>query len=68
MKIVIDTNVFVSSVFGGLPRQVVQLWFDGRIMLCLSEPIVTEYPRVLRELDALSAAARLALIAPIASG
>ncbi len=68
MKIVIDTNVFVSSVFGGLPRQVVQLWFDGRIMLCLSEPIVTEYQRVLREIDAVSEAEERALIEAFASG
>ena len=67
MKIVIDTNVFVSSVFGGLPRQVVQLWFDGRIMLCLSEPIVTEYQRVLREIDAVSEAEERALIEAFAS-
>jgi putative PIN family toxin of toxin-antitoxin system len=68
VKIVIDTNVFVSSVFGGLPRQVVQLWFDGRIMLCLSEPIVTEYQRVLREIDAVSEAEERALIEAFASG
>jgi putative PIN family toxin of toxin-antitoxin system len=68
VKIVIDTNVFVSSVFGGLPRQVVQLWFDGRVMLCLSEPIVTEYQRVLREIDAVSEAEERALIEAFASG
>jgi putative PIN family toxin of toxin-antitoxin system len=68
VKVVIDTNVFVSSVFGGLPRQVIQLWFDGRIMLCLSEPIVTEYQRVLREIDAVSEAEERALIEAFASG
>lgn len=68
MKIVIDTNVFVSSVFGGLPRQVVELWFDGRLTLCLSEPIVTEYQRVLREIGAVSAAEERALIEAFASG
>lgn len=68
MKVVIDTNVFVSSVFGGLPRQVVQLWFDGRITLCLSEPIVEEYQRVLREIGAVSAAEERALIEAFASG
>ena len=68
MKVVIDTNVFVSSVFGGLPRQVVELWFDGRLTLCLSEPIVTEYQRVLREIGAVSAAEERALIEAFASG
>lgn len=67
MKVVIDTNVFVSSVFGGLPRQVVELWFDGRITLCLSEPIVTEYQRVLREIGAVSEAEERALVEAFAS-
>lgn len=68
MKVVIDTNVFVSSVFGGLPRQVVECWFDGRITLCLSEPIVEEYQRVLREVGAVSEAEERALIEAFASG
>ena len=68
MKVVVDTNVFVSSVFGGLPRQVVELWFDGRLTLCLSEPIVTEYQRVLREIGAVSEAEERALIEAFASG
>jgi hypothetical protein len=68
VKVVIDTNVFVSSVFGGVPRQVVELWFDGRITLCLSEPIVTEYQRVLREIGAVSEAEERALIEAFASG
>jgi len=58
----------VSSVFGGVPRQVVELWFDGRLTLCLSEPIVTEYQRVLREVGAVSAVEERALIEAFASG
>ena len=68
MKVVIDTNVFVSSVFGGLPGQVVELWFDGRLTLCLSEPVVTEYQRVLREIGATDEAEERALIEAFASG
>jgi putative PIN family toxin of toxin-antitoxin system len=68
VKVVIDTNVFVSSVFGGHPRRVVELWFDGRITLCLSEPIVTEYQRVLREIGAVTEAEERALIEAFASG
>ncbi|MEF8938250.1 MAG: PIN domain-containing protein [Salinivenus sp.] len=64
----IDTNVFVSSVFGGLPREVVEPWFDGRTTLCLSEAIVTEYQRVLREVGAVSEAEERALIEAFASG
>ena len=68
MKVVIDTNVFVSSVFGGLPHHVVELWFAGRVTLCLSEPIVQEYQRVLREIGAVSEAEERALIQAFASG
>jgi putative PIN family toxin of toxin-antitoxin system len=68
VKVVIDTNVFVSSVFGGLPGQVVELWFDGRLTLCLSEPVVTEYQRVLREIGAADEAEERALIEAFASG
>lgn len=50
MKVVIDTNVFVSSFFGGTPRKVINLWGEGRITLCLSTPIVEEYTEVLGRL------------------
>lgn len=38
MRVVIDTNVLVSSFFGGAPGEVLSLWRDGRITLCLSQP------------------------------
>ncbi|MBS3907801.1 MAG: putative toxin-antitoxin system toxin component, PIN family [Syntrophaceae bacterium] len=47
MRLVIDTNVFVSSFFGGAPRQVVDHWFSGKLMLCVSRPILKEYFDVL---------------------
>jgi hypothetical protein len=68
VKTLIDTNVFVSSVFGGLPQQIVGLWIGGRLTLCISEPIVTEYQRVLREIGAVSEAEERALIEVFASG
>ncbi len=46
-KVVIDTNVFISSFFGGIPKQIIDLWRDGKIVLCLSQPIVEEYLNVL---------------------
>jgi hypothetical protein len=51
IKVVIDTNVFVSSFFGGNPRKIVDLWKSGQITLCLSKPIVDEYVAVLRRLE-----------------
>lgn len=50
IRVVLDTNVFVSSFFGGNPRKVVDLWKMGRITLCLSKPVIEEYVEVLRRL------------------
>lgn len=50
MKAVLDTNVFVSSFFGGNPRKIIDLWKTGALTLCLSAPIVDEYVAVLRKL------------------
>jgi putative PIN family toxin of toxin-antitoxin system len=47
MRIVIDTNVFVSSFFGGVPRRVIDHWFSGKFLLCVSRPIHKEYFDVL---------------------
>ena len=46
-KVVLDTNVLVSSIFGGKPREVVNLFRDGRLILVVSEQIVAEYLEVL---------------------
>ena len=51
MRVVIDTNVFVSSFFGGYPRQVTDLWIKGKITLCLSRVIIREYTEVLERLQ-----------------
>jgi predicted nucleic acid-binding protein len=50
IKVVLDTNVFVSSFFGGNPRDIVNLWKAGEITLCLSRAIVDEYLEVLGRL------------------
>ena len=47
MKVVIDTNIFVSSFFGGHPRRIVDHWFSGNLTLCVSRPILKEYFHVL---------------------
>jgi uncharacterized protein len=47
MRIVIDTNVFVSSFFAGIPRRIIDSWFSGNLTLCLSRPILKEYFEVL---------------------
>ncbi len=49
MKIVIDTNVFVSSFLNpkGTPRQIVDLWKNGSVTLCICAEILAEYLEVL---------------------
>jgi putative PIN family toxin of toxin-antitoxin system len=50
MRVVLDTNVFISSFFGGNPRKIIDLWKSGKIILCLSNTIVEEYIEVLSRL------------------
>ena len=52
MKIVIDTNVFVSSFFNpeGRPRKIINLWKSGKAILCFTEKILEEYLEVLMRL------------------
>jgi hypothetical protein len=49
-RVVVDTNVFVSSFFGGNPRKIVDLWKSGQVTICLSKPIIDEYVEVLQRL------------------
>lgn len=47
MKIVLDTNVFVSAVFfGGVPGRILDAWAAGRIQIVASAEILDEYQRV----------------------
>jgi putative PIN family toxin of toxin-antitoxin system len=50
MKVVIDTNIFVSSFFGGKPKKIIDLWKTGKLTLCLSNDILDEYVQVLQRL------------------
>ncbi|MFO7980265.1 MAG: putative toxin-antitoxin system toxin component, PIN family [Candidatus Aminicenantes bacterium] len=51
MRVVLDTNIFISSFFGGKPKQIIDLWKNGKILLCLSDSILDEYIRVLQKLS-----------------
>lgn len=47
MRVVLDTNVFVSAVFfGGPPGKVLAAWRDGVIEVVVSREIVQEYVKV----------------------
>jgi len=50
VKVVLDTNVFISSFMGGPPRTVIDLWKEGRITWCLSAALLDEYVEVLQRL------------------
>lgn len=53
MKVVLDTNVFVSGVFfGGPPGDVLAAWRDGRVEVVVSREIIEEYVRVGEKLSA----------------
>lgn len=47
MKIILDTNVFISGVFfTGPPYQILKAWHDGKVKLVISQEIIEEYQRV----------------------
>lgn len=47
MRVVLDTNVFISGVFfSGPPSRILEAWRDGSLGLVISAEIVEEYRRV----------------------
>ena len=52
MKIVLDTNVFISGIFfSGPPYQILKAWEKGSFQILLSQDILDEYHRVAHELS-----------------
>jgi len=52
MKIVLDTNVFISGIFfSGPPAQILKAWQERKIQIVLSKEILDEYQRVAEELS-----------------
>lgn len=53
MRVVLDTNVFVSGVFfGGFPGEVLSAWRDGTLEVVVTREILEEYVRVGERLSA----------------
>ncbi len=49
MKVVLDTNVFISGiVFGGYSREILEAIIEGKIILFISENIINEVKDVLQ--------------------
>jgi putative PIN family toxin of toxin-antitoxin system len=68
MRAVIDTNVFVSSFFGGNPRKIIDLWKNDKLTLCLSNAVLDEYIDVLRRIGIKDEAEHEELILLFSSG
>lgn len=51
LRLVIDTNVLISSFFGGNPKKVIDLWRRGRAILCITHEVLEEYLRVIARLS-----------------
>ena len=52
MRIILDTNVFISGIFfSGPPDTILEAWRDGSIQLVISPEIFQEYQRVAEELS-----------------
>ena len=52
MKIVLDTNVFISGIFWtGAPHRVLTLWAQNKVTLLVTKSILSEYLRVLHKMD-----------------
>src|SRR5688572_24183987 len=46
MRVVVDTNIFVSAFFGGNPKKVLDLVDTKKVILCISDEIIQEYLRI----------------------
>jgi uncharacterized protein len=52
MKIVLDTNVFISGIFfSGPPFEILKAWKNKRLQIHLSQEILEEYQRVAESLS-----------------
>lgn len=51
MKIVVDTNVFISGIFwGGLPGKILEMWSDTSVQVLFSNEILSEYVEVIKRI------------------
>ena len=52
MRIILDTNVFISGIFfSGPPSQILKAWGNQRFQIALSRQILDEYQRVAENLS-----------------
>jgi putative PIN family toxin of toxin-antitoxin system len=52
MKVVLDTNVFVSGIFwGGPPHKILELWASDKIQVLITKKILEEYFKTIQKID-----------------
>lgn len=49
-RAVLDTNIIVSALWGGIPGQVVETWLAERYVLLISSFILAEYQSILKRI------------------
>jgi len=63
MKIILDTNVFISGIFfSGPPSQILQAWKNKKLQIILSQDILDEYHRVAESLSSICVCSNKLLI------
>jgi uncharacterized protein len=50
-RVVIDTNVLISSLWGGNPQRIIEIWDKNEIFVLVSQQILDEYFDVLNRFD-----------------
>jgi len=54
MRVVVDTNVFISGIFfSGPPSQILKAWGNQAFQIVLSQQILVEYQRVVSKSEPL---------------
>jgi len=52
VKIILDTNVFISGIFfSGPPYEILKAWRNGKFKIVISQEILLEYQRVSEKLN-----------------
>ena len=51
LKVVIDTNVLISSLWGGKPHDIIELWDKNKLLVIVSQQIIDEYFNVLNRFE-----------------
>ena len=59
MRVVLDTNIFISSILGGRLKIIVDEWKAGKFKLVVSEAIAREYLDVITVPNSKSLKSRL---------